>query len=660
MGQHVVSNTGNHTPYLNQQSFSPASFGNNQFQQQNHPPPFHAPIQQPKPQAFQAPIQSAPTQQPKPQAYNAPTQQPKPQTYNAPIHKQAPPAPQSASSTKQVERYRTLYSYEAQQPDELSFRSGQEMELIDRESDDWLQVRASDGRVGMAPSNYLERIPSATLSPSLQQHERSPELPLNSPPTSPAGPPFVSGTNLLPKPMPPTFPPPSHGAPGSSRFPSPSAAVAPSFKASGSGYSNASNGVPAAPPPPPVGGPKPSNYGMDAAALKVSKHVPSAPCASKLQPPMQKPQAPAAAQPPWVKQQPAAMPKPQAPQAHAAAPPPWVKQQQPAIASPDRGLSVQPKPPVSSGRSTFSLPNASAQQQRPLGHFPSQSLPPTPFKKPEAPRPPMTSGPFYPAQSQINATPLMPPHDAGASNEGTRRLTRSPTLKGYARTLAPTAPSEPREKPPQLPQPPLAKVDLNQSDRFGAAETTLSRSFSIRSPIPVSPIEIPTPPISPTLLRTIAERSGPVPPPEPTGPAVQPSAYRKPLLQPSLPPQTSAPVLRTYQKPGGGSMNSRNGSMHSSNGSMNQQGPASFRLPPGGQPQSGFHGPPKPTPPSSHGYNRQPPMPTNVRPGGPSRHAPPPPVSQIPSGHIPPVPQKKPFALPQNGPGVGPGPYRRF
>ena len=65
---------------------------------------------------------------------------------NAPV--KPPPKP------GQVKVYKAMYDYQAQNPDELSFKEGDVLYVIDMHSDWW---RANtNGKTGLIPSNYGE------------------------------------------------------------------------------------------------------------------------------------------------------------------------------------------------------------------------------------------------------------------------------------------------------------------------------------------------------------------------------------------------------------------------------------------------------------------------------------------------------------------------
>ncbi|KAI8059640.1 SH3 domain-containing protein [Gongronella butleri] len=63
-----------------------------------------------------------------------------------------------------TETFKALYDYEAQGPDEVSFRQGDALRVVSKDNDDWWTIEAS-GNQGLAPSNYLEKDNQAPQSP---------------------------------------------------------------------------------------------------------------------------------------------------------------------------------------------------------------------------------------------------------------------------------------------------------------------------------------------------------------------------------------------------------------------------------------------------------------------------------------------------------------
>ncbi|EIN13851.1 hypothetical protein PUNSTDRAFT_110019 [Punctularia strigosozonata HHB-11173 SS5] len=70
---------------------------------------------------------------------------------------EAPPS--DAPSAEPVYRAKALYAYTASpdDPNELSFTKGEILDIIDKQGK-WWQAKKADGRVGIAPSNYLQII----------------------------------------------------------------------------------------------------------------------------------------------------------------------------------------------------------------------------------------------------------------------------------------------------------------------------------------------------------------------------------------------------------------------------------------------------------------------------------------------------------------------
>ena len=52
--------------------------------------------------------------------------------------------------------YRALFNYDGQQGDRtLTFKSGDEFNLIDQINEHWWQMQSSTGEIGLVPSTYL-------------------------------------------------------------------------------------------------------------------------------------------------------------------------------------------------------------------------------------------------------------------------------------------------------------------------------------------------------------------------------------------------------------------------------------------------------------------------------------------------------------------------
>lgn len=60
-----------------------------------------------------------------------------------------------------LQRLPALYSYEAQEENELGFAEGERLELLVRMEDDWWLMRKDGRTYGLAPSNYFEAVAEA-------------------------------------------------------------------------------------------------------------------------------------------------------------------------------------------------------------------------------------------------------------------------------------------------------------------------------------------------------------------------------------------------------------------------------------------------------------------------------------------------------------------
>jgi hypothetical protein len=66
----------------------------------------------------------------------------------------APPPPKPRVGLKQVQVVKAMFSYQAQNPDELSFDEGAVLYVVDKDNADWWKCRCED-KEGLVPSNYL-------------------------------------------------------------------------------------------------------------------------------------------------------------------------------------------------------------------------------------------------------------------------------------------------------------------------------------------------------------------------------------------------------------------------------------------------------------------------------------------------------------------------
>ncbi|KAL0080804.1 hypothetical protein J3Q64DRAFT_1196979 [Phycomyces blakesleeanus] len=70
---------------------------------------------------------------------------------------------------------RAEYDYAARQDEELSFEEGQEMLLLENDDPDWYLVKMNNGKIGLAPSNYVQLI-SETEQKEPHSMEESEEI----------------------------------------------------------------------------------------------------------------------------------------------------------------------------------------------------------------------------------------------------------------------------------------------------------------------------------------------------------------------------------------------------------------------------------------------------------------------------------------------------
>lgn len=52
-----------------------------------------------------------------------------------------------------------LYSFEGQEPTDLSFERNEILDIIEKPQEEWWEARNALGNVGLVPGNYLVRLP---------------------------------------------------------------------------------------------------------------------------------------------------------------------------------------------------------------------------------------------------------------------------------------------------------------------------------------------------------------------------------------------------------------------------------------------------------------------------------------------------------------------
>lgn len=70
------------------------------------------------------------------------------------------PAPKSSASKPVLHKVKTLYNFDPKNPEELSFKKDEILDIIEKPEDDpeWWVARKKDGSTGLVPSNYISNI----------------------------------------------------------------------------------------------------------------------------------------------------------------------------------------------------------------------------------------------------------------------------------------------------------------------------------------------------------------------------------------------------------------------------------------------------------------------------------------------------------------------
>ncbi|VEL35150.1 unnamed protein product [Protopolystoma xenopodis] len=64
------------------------------------------------------------------------------------------------NSDEAVKRVIARFDFEAGDPDEMSFRRGEVIEVVGQEDENWWRGRMPGGRTGLFPANYVDHLPS--------------------------------------------------------------------------------------------------------------------------------------------------------------------------------------------------------------------------------------------------------------------------------------------------------------------------------------------------------------------------------------------------------------------------------------------------------------------------------------------------------------------
>ncbi|CAO3635299.1 unnamed protein product [Cunninghamella blakesleeana] len=168
-----------------------------------------------------------------------------PMSAPSPLTHTPPPPPTYTTATSNTEFVEALYDFNGANPEDLSFRQGDVIEIKEKVNADWWRG-VLNGRSGLFPSNYVKPLPT-----SAPKEKQSPHYPPPPSSTNTNYPPPSGNTSYPPPPSSDSthYPPPSASSPynNNTSYPPPPSASSP--------YNNNNNNNNTSYPPPP------SNYG---------------------------------------------------------------------------------------------------------------------------------------------------------------------------------------------------------------------------------------------------------------------------------------------------------------------------------------------------------------------------------------------------------------